>query len=503
MLSRFHEGAPPDIPDKFSLPAYVLGAGADDAIALEVIGGASEDHWTYAQLRAAVYGAASGLARHGIAPGDHVLMRLGNSADFPICYLAAMAAGAVPIVTSPQLTEAEVATVARQVAPVLSIEAPRLAGAPAHIPRLSVEALRGFYALPAAAPHVGDANRPGYIVFTSGTSGQPRAVVHAHRAILARRMMIRDWYDLRPTDRLCHAGAFNWTFTLGTGLMDPWSLGATALILAPGAEASALPGLLARHGATILAAAPGILRRMLRDADWPGVPSLRHGLTAGEKLPETLRARWTQNTGTALYEAFGMSECSTFISGAPGRPAAPGALGGPQRGRHIALIRGGAPVPIGDEGDIAIHHSDPGLMLGYHGAPDETSARFEGPWFLTGDKGVMDAGGQITYLGRADDMMNAGGVRVSPLEVEQAMALHPAITDCAAVELRVSPETSIIALAYTGAAVPSADLAAFAAKALARYKQPRAFYHMPALPRGANNKLLRRSVRSTLESQAP
>ena len=88
--------------------------------------------------------------------------------------------------------------------------------------------------LPAAPWHMGDPDRLGYIIYTSGTSGRPSAVMHAHRAIWARQMMVRGWYDLKPEDRVMHAGAFNWTYTLGTGLMDPWTAGATALIPAAG-----------------------------------------------------------------------------------------------------------------------------------------------------------------------------------------------------------------------------------------------------------------------------
>ena len=151
--------------------------------------------------------------------------------------------------------------------------------------------------------------------------GHPRAVMHAHRAIWARRMMIRDWYDLNAEDRLLHAGAFNWTFTLGTGLMDPWSVGATALIPEPKFDLKLLPLLLARHDATLFAAAPGVIRKL--NAALPDqfrIPKLRHVLSAGEKLSPEVRSTWRMKTGVDIYEAFGMSECSTFLSSAPHLP---------------------------------------------------------------------------------------------------------------------------------------------------------------------------------------
>lgn len=176
------------------------------------------------------------------------------------------------------------------------------------------------------APVLGDPNRPAYIVFTSATSGQSRAVVHAHRAVWARRSMVAGWHGLQASDRLLHAGALNWTYTMGVGLMDPWLAGATALVPAEGLSPSQLPLLLKRHDATIFAAAPGVYRQILRTAI-PDLPKLRHALSAGEKLSEALRRSWNEATGTALHEAFGLSECSTFLSGAPARPAPPDTLG--------------------------------------------------------------------------------------------------------------------------------------------------------------------------------
>ena len=362
-------------------------------------------------------------------------------------------------------------------------------------------AARLWHDLPASAPDLGDPNRPAYIVFTSGTSGAPRAVVHAHRAILARAMMMREgWYDMGAGDRMLHAGAFNWTFTLGTGLLDPWTCGATALIPATGTEAETLPLLLKRHDATLFAAAPGIYRRLLR-GPLPALPRLRHGLSAGEKLPEPLREGWRDATGTDLHEAYGLSECSTFLSGSPARPAPPGTLGYPQPGRRTALIGpGGQPGP---SGTIAIHRADPGLMLGYLDQPEETAARYSGDWFLTGDLAHEGAGGAIVYDGRADDMINAGGLRVSPIEIEAALAAHPAISEAAACELTVAPETTVIGAFYVANGPdPGADaLGCHLAERLARYKCPRILAPVGTLPRGANNKLQRRALRQAWEAE--
>ena len=443
---------------------------------------------TYDQLEARIRATATGLLRLA-TPGDRVLLRLGNTPDFPVAYLACIAVGLIPVPTSAQLTEAEVATIVADLSPALTIQAPDLPAA--RTLQVSVEAMRDMADLPPAEFTFGDPDRPAYIVYTSGTSGKARAVVHAHRAIWARRSMRAGWTDLGPDDRLLHAGAFNWTYTLGTGLMDPWTVGATAIVPPDGTAAEALPDLLARERATIFAAAPGVYRRTLR-TKLPPLPDLRHGLSAGEKLPQTLRNAWQAATGTEVHEAFGLSECSTFLSGAPARPAPEGTLGFPQPGRWVS---------IRPSGEIAVHRDDPGLMLGYYGQPEETAARYDGDWFLTGDEGVQNPDGSIAYTGRADDQMNAGGHRVSPIEVEAVLATHPAVTEVACAEVRLRDDLSLIAGFYVAAGVlDEAELTAHARAQLAAYKVPRLWVRVTALPRGVNNKVLRRRLRQDWET---
>jgi len=496
MISLFDHGPPSPCPAPFNMAAHVLAHARFLAgkVALSVLHEGASDDWTYGALEQAVRGTGTGLLRAGLKPGQIVLMRLGNDVEFPIAYLGAIAAGLVPVPTSSQLTETETARIMSDLNPMAVLHDPDVACAD-HPVQIKTEALRDMRDLPRCDWHMGDANRMAYIVFTSGTSGKPRAVAHAHRAIWARRMMLKGWYGLRADDRLCHAGAFNWTYTLGTGLMDPWSIGATALIPTPGTDIAALPGLIRDHKATIFAAAPGVYRKLLQDGPHLDLPYLRHGLSAGEKLSRPLHAAWKSATGTELYEAYGMSECSTFISSSPAHPARGEALGQPQVGRRVAILGADGPVPMGEEGTIAVHKSDPGLMLGYLNAPGETADRMKGDWFVTGDRGAMSADGQITYLGRDDDMMNAGGYRVSPLEVEAALAHFPGLTQVGVAEVEVKPGARVIAAFYTAPApLDEVALRAYVDDKLARYKQPRAYTHLPALPTGANGKLQRRAL---------
>ena len=212
--------------------------------ALSILGETGTEDWSFADLESAILGTGTGLLQAGLNPGDIVLMRLGNSVEFPIAYLGAIAVGVIPVPTSAQLTEPETAQMISDLSPAAVLRDPSIACAP-HPKQVELDQLTRMRDLPPAAFAMGDPNRLAYVVYTSGTSGNPRAVAHAHRAIWARQMMVDGWYGLRENDRLCHAGAFNWTYTLGTGLMDPWTIGATALIPHPDTELANLPALLA------------------------------------------------------------------------------------------------------------------------------------------------------------------------------------------------------------------------------------------------------------------
>jgi acyl-coenzyme A synthetase/AMP-(fatty) acid ligase len=203
-----------------------------------------------------------------------------------------------------------------------------------------------------------------------------------------------------------------------------------------------------------------------------------------------------------------MSEVSTYVSAHPGRPAPEGATGWPQPGRRIAILRDDGLEAAADEpGQLAVGADDPGLFLGYWGAPDETAARLRDGWFLTGDLVAAGADGAIRYLGRADDLMNAGGYRVAPGEVERVFDALPGVAESAACAVAVKPGVEVIALFYRpeGAPLPESALIAHAEANLARYKQPRLYVPLDALPRGANAKLNRRALRAAWkpEEDAP
>ncbi|MGQ0610418.1 MAG: class I adenylate-forming enzyme family protein [Paracoccaceae bacterium] len=496
----------------FNLAAHVLthARTPGNKPALEIISPEAAEVWSHARLRGAVLGAASGFLALGLAPGEAVLLRLGNTPAFPVAFLGAIAAGLVAVPTSPLWTVAELARAAALVAPRLIVADELPAGWPgaAALPRLSADKVLAMERLSPAPFHLGPPERMAYVLFTSGTSsGAPLAVAHAHRAILARAMMHQGWQGLGPEDRLLHAGALNWSFTLGVGLMDPWICGATALVLGPDAQASGaamLANAAARHGASILAVVPAMFRRLLR-TELPPMPRLRHGLSAGEALPPSLRRAWIERTGTDLHEALGMTEVSTFLSGSPARPAPMGAVGFAQPGRRLGLVdEGGQQVGPGQAGQIAVGVEDPGLMLGYLGAPDLTAARRVNGWFLTGDWARQGPDGALISLGRRDDLLNAGGLRASPLEIEEALAGFPGLRECAVTEVPVGPGTTVIGAVLVGEApLDETALSAHCRTRLASSKIPRIYAQVPALPRGANGKILRSALAGLFGERTP
>ncbi len=249
------------------------------------------------------------------------------------------------------------------------------------------------------------------------------------------------------------------------------------------------PRLIAQTGATLFAAVPGLYRQILKYAQ--PTPSdlgaLRHGLMAGETPPPGLFEDWKARTGREIYEALGMSEISTYISTGPSVPRKPGTIGKPQPGRRVAILGldgGTAPLGANEEGLLAVHRSDPGLMLGYWNRPDEEADVIRGDWFVGGDIASLDGDGYVSHHGRANDLMKALGYRVSPLEVEAVLLQHPAIAEVACTEARVRDDVSVIAafiVPHAGVAPTAAEIESFAAERLADYKRPRAI----ALRRGA------------------
>lgn len=510
------EPALPDVlepvPTRLNLAEHCLGLGAGSprdpaATALVVVRdrtdpAAGAQSWTFAELDAAVRACAKGLSDIGIRVGDRVLLRLGNVAEFPIAWFGAMATGAVAVPTSSQLTSEEACWIAGDSGAVAILgDLP----ADSALPRVATATIREWVAGgEQAAYRDTDLDEPAFLVYTSGTSADPKGVLHAHRSVWGRRPMYAGWHDMRAGDVVLHAGALNWTYTLGVGLTDPWAVGAGAVVYGGERDPGVWQRIIETFGASVFAAVPGVYRQWLRaGVRREALGTLRHALVAGEALTPALREDWVSRTGVELHEALGMSEISTFVSSGPAVPARAGSPGRAQPGRRIAVlpVNGGeSPCAAGESGLLAVHRSDPGLMLGYWQRPEEDAATRRGEWFVTSDLVHLDADGYVHHHGRNDDVITALGHRVSPLEVERVLERHPAVAEVAVAEAVVREGVSVVA-AFVVPSDPDAPggmdpepLLAHAREHLAGYKCPRAIVWVAGLPRTANGKVLRRAL---------
>lgn len=504
---------------------------------------------TYAELAELTSRFAQALRELGVQVGERVLIRLPNHIAYPIVFLGAIKRGALPVPTSILLTPEEVSWLlddagaavlvtdeqswARMGRPLCQAcglrhvvlvasrdssgaDALRMAStdrfaqaglrAAAEPARASGIHVHDLVALLSAIdhwepPHPTRAEDPAYLVYTSGTSGYPKGVLHAQRALLGRRPAMQHWFDFCGDDRVLHSGKLNWTYVLGTAMMDPLYMGQTAIVYEGKPDATRWVPLIAKHRATIFIGVPTIYRQILQKTTYAATdaPTLRHCMCAGEHLSDEVLHGWRARFGQEIYEAIGMSECSYYMSQRRGLPIRPGSVGMPQPGHIVKLLDDDLnEVAVGEEGQIAIGEDDPGLFLRYWNQPEETARLRRGGWFLTGDYARRDADGYYWFMGRRDDIIKSFGYRVSPFEVERVLKDHPAVADCAVVGEEVGPDKTIVAayvLPAPGRSADAEEIMAYAGQHLASYKCPRAVYFVDDLPRTATGKVLRRALR--------
>lgn len=461
----------------------------------------------------------------GVGVGERVLVRLPNSLDYPTAFLGAMKRGAIAVPTSTLLTAEEVAYLAQDSGASVLVtdktawvtlkdklhDAANLRhvllsgpGAVENVTGLDVQDLDTALAAIQqwGASHPTKATDPAYLVYTSGTTGYPKGVLHAHRAMIGRTPASTYWFDFAPEgDRIMHSGKFNWTYVLGSGLMDPLYLGKTVIVHEGKNDANTWPRLIKKHSATIFVGVPTIYRQIVQKSDLKqaDVPSLRHCMSAGEHLSDEVLTQWRERFGVDIYEAVGMSEFSYYLCQTKSRPIRPGSAGFPQPGHAIQLLDPETlqPVATGEEGMISVPDNDPGLFLEYWNLPEETAKLRHDGWFFTGDYARYDADGYIWFLGRKDDIIKSFGYRVSPYEIERVLKSHPAVADCASVGEEIEKDKVLVvayAILHPGNTTTADELLAFGREHLAAYKAPKTLYIAKDFPRTKNGKILRRDV---------
>ena len=496
----------------------------DDALGTSTI--------TFSELADKTDKFAQVLRNLGVKVGDRVLIRLPNSLDYPIAFLGAMKIGAISVPTSTLLTAEEVAYLAKDSgAIVLVTDAPawdnmqaQLKASLDNTPNLkhvlltqvkdiSADSQLDVQDLSHCMAKVNSietayrtkANDPAYLVYTSGTTGYPKGVLHAHRALLGRQPAAEYWFNYSKStqDRIMHSGKFNWTYVLGTGLMDPLYLGKTVIVHEGKNDAQKWLDLIQKHQATIFIGVPTIYRQILQKttAAQSQLPSMRHYMSAGEHLSDEVLGQWNSRFGLNIYEAVGMSEFSYYLSQSIYRQIRPGSAGFPQPGHDIQLLNPETmqPVALGEEGMISVPEDDPGLFLNYWNLADETAKYKHDGYFFTGDYAKYDEDGYIWFLGRKDDIIKSFGYRVSPYEIERVYKGHPDVADCAAVGEELEKDKLLVVIYVIlkpDASTSPDDLLSFGKQHLAAYKSPKTVYLANDFPRTKNGKILRKDINS-------
>ncbi len=348
---------------------------------------------------------------------------------------------------------------------------------------------------------------PLLIFFTSGTTGEPKMVIHDHSYPLGHLVTARLWHDLHENDLHLTISDTGWGKSAWGKLFGQWIVGACVFVydIRGRFHATEILPLLERYGVTTFCCPPTIYRMLiLADLDKFDLSELRHCCSAGEPLnPEVIRA-WEEGTGRTIYEGYGQTETVLCIGTFPGMESKPGSMGRPSPGWHIELHDDdGRAVDAGEEGRIAIRRNPHpvGFFRGYLNNEEENKRVFQDGFYYTGDKACMDEDGYFWFIGRDDDVIKSSGYRIGPFEVESALIEHPAVQEAAVVG---SPDLirGLIVKAFivlkpghqpTASLVK--DIQNHVKRVTAPYKYPRAIEFVDALPKTISGKIKRYELR--------
>lgn len=506
-----------------------LGSAKENNIAMVIEDSKlGESEISYKELSTASDRFANFLRSLGIDVRDRVLICLKNSLAYPISFFGTMKAGSIAVPTSTLLSGTEVkylATDSQAKAIVLSasmyenllpylenldnlrhIIIAGVANTDAFQQPKSIniyaldEILESFDATP--NHYNSRSGEPAYLVYTSGTTGFPKGVLHSHRSLVGREPASEYWFDFKENDRIMHSGKFNWTYVLGSALMDPLYRGHTVIAYEGDNDATTWVKLIKKHNCTIFIGVPTIYRQIVQKTDYTieDCPSLRHCMSAGEHLSSEMVMLWQERFKQNIYEAIGMSEFSYYISHSKFRPIRPGSAGFVQPGHNVKLLNPETLEEVGfeEEGMICIGIDDPGLFLEYWNLEEDTARARRNGYFFTGDYAKRDNEGYIWFLGRKDDIINTFGFRVSPHEIERVIKTHPKVADCVAFGMDLDVYKTIVTIAVIGheelSKEDEAAILEFGQNNLAKYKAPKQIYVVKEYPKTKNGKVLRKEL---------
>lgn len=464
---------------------------------------------------------ASGLRSLGLAPGDRVAIMLSQSVEMAVAVFAVLRVGAVAVPVSTVLG-------ADAVRHRLTDSQPRMlvaAGTP-HERALAAETgvrlvstaeggggprmadlIAGATGTDTAlAPTTGDT--PGLLLYTSGTTGKSKGVLHGHRVLLGHHGVDRALDLVRPDDVAYSPVDWAWAGGLLLGLLVPLAHGIPVVAFREHRfDPDRTVDLMADTGASVGLFPPTVLRLLRRSGRLTGAAArglrLRCLVTGAEAVEPDLLGWAAEELGVVVNNAYGQTEANALVGHSAALGALdPACLGRPYPGHRVAVLDETLrPVSAGEQGQLAVAAADPVCMLGYWNAPEATAAKVRDGWLLTGDTVHADEHGQLHFHGRADDIIKSGGYRIGPAEVEAVILGHPAVTECAVVGLpdpvRGHAVTAFVRLADGAAGTDelTAHLQHRVRAAVGAHAYPRVAHYVSELPRTSTGKVDRAALR--------
>jgi acyl-coenzyme A synthetase/AMP-(fatty) acid ligase len=468
-------------------PASRLGIVSVDAE------GNRRDHY-FGELVAQSAGLSGALAARGVKRGDVVMTLVGNRIEWVLTLLACWRMGAVALPCNTMLRRHDLEHRVAAADPKLCIgEEALLAEMPDGVPVMTMADVarvldEDLPQEPPAAVEEMEPEDPALIVFTSGTTGEPRGVVHGYRYLMGQRVQAEHWFGSRPGDLAWCTTATGWSKSARNVFLAPWITGAAAVIHDGRFDPAERLDFAEALGVNVLCQAPTEYRMLARRTTLRPLPALRRMVSAGEPLdPETIAA-FREATGLEPADGYGQTETGQVTANLVGEPVRLGSMGKPLPGIETRIV----------EGELQLlTHSTPTFFSHYL-----DGERFEGSWWQTGDL-VREEDGYLFFEGRGDDIILSAGYRIGPTEVESALLSHPAVADAAAVaapdpERGYVVRASVVLREGDGGAPDEAlvrELQEHCKRETAPYKFPRIVEFATELPKTSSGKIKRAQLR--------
>ena len=475
-------------------------APADRLALVELSREGGRTEWSFGEVADRSGRLAGRLAAEGVTRGDVVMTLIGSRAEWVLTMVACFRIGAVALPCNEQLRARDLGVRLRSARPQLIVADERnlgeLAEAGPECAVLTIPDERLFDATPAPAAEL-DANDPCLIVFTSGTTGEPKGIVHGQRYLPGQRLQADHWLGAGDGDLVWCTAASGWSKSARNVFIAPWLRGAAALLHDARFDPIERLEVLERERVNVLCMAPTEYRVIAKRAEIRALPALRELVAAGEALnPEVIRA-FREATGIEIRDGYGQTETGQMTGNPVGRAVRPGSMGLPLPGVRLAVKDG--ELVLEDPG------SDPTFFVGYlGGAPAPETTRWR-----TGDRVVQDEDGYLYFEGRTDDVIISAGYRIGPFEVESALVSHPAVAEAAVVAAPDDERGAIVRaiVVLRDGFSPSDDLARMlqehARRETAPYKYPRVVDFASELPKTASGKVKRAVLRSAPPGARP